>query len=58
VANTKAISRAQHVQNFYILNEDFSIENGTLTPTLKLKRKEAYKKYAGIIESLYTTAKL
>lgn len=49
-ANQRAVSRAQNVQNFYILPEDFSVENGCLTPTLKLKRKEASKKYAKEIE--------
>jgi long-chain acyl-CoA synthetase len=38
--------------------EDFSIENGTLTPTLKLKRREAMKKYEAEIEAMYTRAKL
>lgn len=38
-ANEKAISRAQYVQDFIILSEDFSVDNGTLTATLKLKRK-------------------
>ena len=37
-ANEKAISRAQYVQDFIILPEDFSVENDTLTSTLKLKR--------------------
>ena len=53
-ANEKAISRAQHVQDFVILPEDFSVDNGTLTPTMKLKRKEVLKRYAGLIEGLYT----
>lgn len=52
-ANDKAISRAQYVQDFTILPEDFSVENGTLTATLKLKRKEVIKKYASIIENMY-----
>lgn len=48
-ANLKAISRAQHVQDFMILPEDFSIQNGILTASLKLKRNEALKKYANEI---------
>ena len=57
-ANLKAISRAQMVQNFHLMAEDFSVDNGTLTPSLKLKRKEAHKKYSGEIEQMYATAKL
>ena len=57
-ANEKAISRAQHVQDFVILPEDFSVDNGTLTPTMKLKRKEVLKKYAVEIDKLYTKPSL
>ena len=45
-ANEKAVSRAQRVQNFFLMPEDFSVENDCLTPSLKLKRKVAHKKYA------------
>jgi len=45
MANEKAISRAQQVNSFYLLPEDFTVENELLTPTLKLKRKSVVKKY-------------
>jgi long-chain acyl-CoA synthetase len=36
-----------------ILTEDFTPENGLLTPSLKLKRREVLKKYAERIAALY-----
>jgi acyl-CoA synthetase (AMP-forming)/AMP-acid ligase II len=42
------------IKHFALVARDFSIEGGELTPTLKLKRKEIYKKYADIVEELYT----
>jgi long-chain-fatty-acid--CoA ligase ACSBG len=57
-ANDKAISRAQIVQDYHIMPEEFSVENGLLTPTMKLKRKEAEKKYIKEIEQMYLKAKL
>ena len=57
-ANEKAISRAQRVQTFAILGEDFTVENGLLTPTLKLKRKEVLARYTDIIEGFYRESKL
>lgn len=56
--NDKAISRAQRVQTITILDEDFSIDNGLMTPTLKLKRKEVMKKFAHLIEMMYQESKL
>ena len=46
------------VQNFHLMSEDFSVDNGTLTPSLKLKRKEAMKMYGSDVEKLYENAKL
>jgi long-chain-fatty-acid--CoA ligase ACSBG len=57
-ANQKAISRAQYVQNFYLMPEDFSVANGCLTPSLKLKRKVVLKKYESEIDQMYETPKL
>ena len=41
-----------------ILYSDFTIDGGEFTPTMKLKRNVAYKKYLNLIETLYTEAKL
>lgn len=51
--NQKPISNAQKIQKFKILREDFSIENGTMTPTMKLKRSVIVNKYNDIINSMY-----
>eukprot|EP00184_Porphyridium_aerugineum_P005548 CAMPEP_0184696290 /NCGR_PEP_ID=MMETSP0313-20130426/3634_1 /TAXON_ID=2792 /ORGANISM="Porphyridium aerugineum, Strain SAG 1380-2" /LENGTH=641 /DNA_ID=CAMNT_0027154889 /DNA_START=531 /DNA_END=2456 /DNA_ORIENTATION=+ len=52
-ANKKAISNAAFVQKYTILDEDLSIENGELTPTLKVKRSVVHKKFAPIIDAMY-----
>ena len=52
-ANSKAISRAQNIRKWYLLDRDFSIENDEVTPTLKLKRAVIAKRYAKEIESMY-----
>jgi len=43
----------EKVRKFKILSEDFTIENGFLTPTLKIKRKLVYQHFASEIDSLY-----
>lgn len=49
------LSLASHesIKNYAILNDDFTIESGELTPTLKLKRKVIDQKYKSLIDSLY-----
>ncbi|GJJ09183.1 hypothetical protein Clacol_003405 [Clathrus columnatus] len=43
----------EKIRNIHITNELFTVEGGMLTPTLKVRRKNAYKKYKDIIEELY-----
>jgi len=33
--------------------EDFTVENGILTPSLKIKRREVVKRYGQQLEALY-----
>jgi long-chain acyl-CoA synthetase len=40
-------------KKYFFINEPLSIENGMLTPTLKLKRRKVLEKYKEQIEALY-----
>jgi long-subunit acyl-CoA synthetase (AMP-forming) len=51
--NKSAISNAQLVQKWGLLPRDLCEADGTLTPTLKLKRKQACEQHAALIDSLY-----
>ncbi len=50
----KQLPRYETIKKFIIVPQDFSIEGGELTPTLKLKRRIIYKKYTDKIECLYS----
>jgi long-chain acyl-CoA synthetase len=39
--------------DFVLLAQDFTVDNGLLTPTLKLKRREVQIRYASMLEQLY-----
>ena len=46
-------ARFERVRAFQLLPEPFSIEEGTLTPTLKTVRRTIEEKYADVIEGIY-----
>ena len=49
----KSLSLVEKVKKYKIIKEEFTIENGMLTPTLKLKRKKILEKYKEDLEKLY-----
>ena len=49
----KNLTLIEKIKKFVLIYEEFTIENGMLTPTLKLKRKEIIKNYKQHLENLY-----
>jgi long-chain acyl-CoA synthetase len=49
----KELATFERVRRFALLPEPFTVENGMMTPTLKIKRKEVEMRYEKLIESLY-----
>jgi long-chain acyl-CoA synthetase len=52
VVNSR-LARVENVRKFKILPRDFTIEDGELTPTLKIKRRIVYENWSDTIESIY-----
>jgi long-chain acyl-CoA synthetase len=46
-------SRAENIRRFAILPQPFSIENGDLTPTMKIRRAAVLKRLQPVIDELY-----
>jgi long-chain acyl-CoA synthetase len=47
----------ESVQDFALISEDFTTDNGMLTPSLKLKRRNVLEKYAPMLDALYKKPK-
>ena len=50
---TAHLAQYETIKRFALLSEDFTVDNGSLTFTLKLKRRVVEQKYRDVIESLY-----
>ncbi|WP_337062964.1 AMP-dependent synthetase/ligase [Kineococcus sp. G2] len=48
-----AVSRAESIRRFRVLEEDFTVENDCLTPSLKMRRGEVMRVFAADAEALY-----
>lgn len=53
----RRLSPIERVRRFHIMPEPFSIENGLLTPTMKLRRHLIVKAYKDLLEALYASGK-
>ena len=52
----QSVSRAESIRDFRLLEKDFTIESGHLTPSLKIKRPAVMDDYAEQVEALYRDA--
>ncbi len=52
--NNNKLSIIEKIKKFKLIEEEFTIENGLMTPTLKLKRKKIIEKYKQDLENLYS----
>lgn len=43
----------EQIRNIYLTNEEFTLDSGLLTPTLKLRRLVLSEKFKDIIQKLY-----
>jgi long-chain acyl-CoA synthetase len=48
------LTLVEKIKKIQLIDENFSIENGLLTPTLKVKRKKVTEKYKKELENLYS----
>ncbi len=46
----------ERIKKIAVIGEDFTTQNGMLTPSLKVKRRVVWAKYAPLIEALYADA--
>ena len=49
----KSLAKYETVKQFAILPADLTVEEGELTPSLKVKRKVVEKKYAKLLDKMY-----
>ena len=50
---TPGLASYERVKKIAVLDRDFDIDLGEVTPTLKVRRNIVEQKYADVIESLY-----
>ena len=48
-----SLAKFEQIKKIALIPNDFSIDGGELTPTMKVRRREVDKKYADVIEGIY-----
>ncbi len=55
-ALNKGLARYETIKRFAILPEDWTVESGLLTPSMKMKRKKVEETYADVLDGFYKGA--
>nr|MBA2606492.1 long-chain fatty acid--CoA ligase [Acidobacteriota bacterium] len=53
---TKNLSHYEKVKKIALLENELTVDNGELTPTLKVKRRVVDEKYHAVIDKIYDDA--
>jgi long-chain acyl-CoA synthetase len=48
-----SLAQPEQIKKFALISEDFSIERGELTPTLKVRRRAVEARYREVVEEMY-----
>jgi long-chain acyl-CoA synthetase len=51
--NREYLENVEHVRTFRLVSDNWTAENGLLTPTLKLRRKDLTKRYEKLVEEMF-----
>ncbi|MGI8467082.1 MAG: AMP-dependent synthetase/ligase [Pyrinomonadaceae bacterium] len=51
---TQNLSKFEKIKKIALLENEFTVKSGELTPTLKIKRRVIDEKYSGVIEKIYS----
>ncbi len=54
LGNIHGLAHFEQPKKFGLLEHDFTIESGELTPTLKVKRRVVDTRYKALVDSLYS----
>ncbi|WP_022872332.1 AMP-dependent synthetase/ligase [Nesterenkonia alba] len=52
----QSVSQAESIREFTVLAEDFTIDSGHLTPSLKIRREEIMRDFHTVVDRLYARA--
>ena len=52
-ALTEKLPSQERIKDFRVALEEFTMDNGLLTPTLKVKRRQVEERFASLIEDMY-----